>query len=312
MIKIQHWKIYAAQYNDESSGIGMELKKIQLAYRHYEGLGVPISGELLTRSRKCNLDGVYPYLYDGTSNNDYKLAVEVDRSNCSVTVSEFFSTKQNTKHNTIDTMEKDFALENCFKCNDTVGDADLVAFSTPQNAKQMSSLQRDLSGENEDQTKLFTCEFSSNDGEIVTMHTPQQSKQISLGNEHVCMETEMRQCQENTLFLSPTTKKLHNSIEKASKSTQTLYTTNSLREARKNIIASVDHILQHDFVREIPIAAEFVSTLEKEVQNIKEDFNKKIMSIMGTKIGKDNELCFLSFKNKKQKVIDKRFKGYGG
>jgi hypothetical protein len=34
MIKIQHWKIYAAHYNDESSGIGMELKKIQLAYRH--------------------------------------------------------------------------------------------------------------------------------------------------------------------------------------------------------------------------------------------------------------------------------------
>ncbi len=98
MIKIQHWKIYAAHYNDESSGIGMELKKIQLAYRHYEGLGVPISGEWLTRSRKCNLDRVFPYLYDGTSNDDDKLALEVDRSNCSVTVSEFFSTKQNTKH----------------------------------------------------------------------------------------------------------------------------------------------------------------------------------------------------------------------
>jgi hypothetical protein len=25
MIKVQHWKIYAAHYNDESSGIGMEL-----------------------------------------------------------------------------------------------------------------------------------------------------------------------------------------------------------------------------------------------------------------------------------------------
>ena len=36
------------------------------------------------------------------------------------------------------------------------------------------------------------------------------------------------------------------------------------------------------------------------------------MSIMGSKIGKDNELCYLSFKNKKQKVLDKRFKGYGG
>ncbi len=66
---------------------------------------------------------------------------------------------------------------------------------------------------------------------------------------------------------------------------------NSLREARKNSIASVDHIPQHDFVQENPIAAEFVSTLEKEVQNIKEHFNKKIMSIMGSKIGKDNELC---------------------
>ncbi len=107
-------------------------------------------------------------------------------------------------------------------------------------------------------------------------------------------------------------KKLHNSIEKASNSTQTLYTTNSLREARKNIIALVDHILQHDFVRENPIAAEFVNTLEKEVQNIKEHFNKKIMSIVGSKIGKVNELCYLSFKNKKQKVLDKRFKGYGG
>ena len=73
-----------------------------------------------------------------------------------------------------------------------MGDADLVALSTPQNAKQMSSLQRDLSGENEDQTKLFTSEFSSHDGEIVTMRTPQQSKQMSLGSEHVCVETEMR------------------------------------------------------------------------------------------------------------------------
>jgi hypothetical protein len=59
MIKIQHWKIYSAHYNDDSSGIGLELKRIQLAYRHYEGMGVPISGELLSRSRKCNFDGVF-------------------------------------------------------------------------------------------------------------------------------------------------------------------------------------------------------------------------------------------------------------
>ncbi len=126
------------------------------------------------------------------------------------------------------------------------------------------------------------------------------------------METEMRRCQGNSLFLSPTTQKLHNSIEKASKDTQTPNTTKSLREARKNIIALVDHILQHDLVWENPIAAEFVSTVEKEIQNIKERFNTKMMSILGSKIGRDNELCYPSFKNKKQMVIDKRFKGYGG
>ncbi len=74
----------------------------------------------------------------------------------------------------------------------------------------------------------------------------------------------------------------------------------------------VDHILQHDLVWKNPIAAEFVSTMEKEMQNIKEHFSDKIMSILGSKLGKDNELCYPSFKNKKQKGLDKRFKGYGG
>ncbi len=92
---------------------------------------------------------------------------------------------------------------------------------------------------------------------------------------------------------------MHNSIEKAPKNTQTLYTTKSLKEARKNIIALVEHILQHDSVQENPIAAEFVSTMEKEMQNIKERFNTKMMSILQSKIGQDNELCYPSYKNKK-------------
>jgi hypothetical protein len=58
----------------------------------------------------------------------------------------------------------------------------------------------------------------------------------------------MRQFQGNSLFLLPTAQKLHDSIEKASKDTQPLYTTKSLIEARKNIVASVDQILQHDLV----------------------------------------------------------------
>jgi hypothetical protein len=60
---------------------------------------------------------------------------------------------------------------------------------------------------------------------------------------------------------------VHNSFEKASKDTQTLYTTKSLREAKKNIIASVDHILQHDLVQETTIAAEFVNTMVKNAEH---------------------------------------------
>ncbi len=73
---------------------------------------------------------------------------------------------------------------------------------------------------------------------------------------------------------------MHNSIEKASKDTQVVYTTNRLREARKNIIVSVDHILQHDLVRENPLMAEFVSHMEREMQHIKECFNTTVLSII--------------------------------
>ncbi len=65
----------------------------------------------------------------------------------------------------------------------------------------------------------------------------------------------------------------------------------------------VDHILQHDLVQENPIAAEFVSTMEEEMQNIKECFNTKMMSILGSKIGQENELCYPSFKNKNRMLL---------
>ena len=70
---------------------------------------------------------------------------------------------------------------------------------------------------NKDQTDCFTCEFTADDADNVTLQTPQKSTHMSLGKETVCVEIEMRQCQGNSLFLSPTTQKLHNSIKKASK-----------------------------------------------------------------------------------------------
>jgi hypothetical protein len=48
------------------------------------------------------------------------------------------------------------------------------------------------------------------------------------------------------------------------------------------------------------------------MQEIKEDFTKEVISIVGSKIGKDNELCFPSFKNKTTKQVQKRHKGISG
>jgi hypothetical protein len=43
--------------------------------------------------------------------------------------------------------------------------------------------------------------------------------------------------------------------------------------------------------------------MEKEMQNIKERFSTKMMSILGSKIGRDNDLCYPSFKNKKNRRL---------
>jgi hypothetical protein len=93
-------------------------------------------------------------------------------------------------------------------------------------------------------------------------------------------------------FLSPATKSLHESIEKANKESEFKYNARQLKEARKNIIETVDHILNNDLV--------------------KEDFTKEVISIVGSRIGKDNELCFPSFKNKTTKQVQKRHKGISG
>ena len=113
-------------------------------------------------------------------------------------------------------------------------------------------------------------------------------------------------------FLSPTTKELQRSIEKAASSAKIIYNTNDLRVARKNIPQSVDHILNHELVLENPQAAAFVSELERKVQEIKEEFTKSVHLITGTMNGNDGELTFPVFHSRKPKKVDKRFKGLSG
>ena len=111
-------------------------------------------------------------------------------------------------------------------------------------------------------------------------------------------------------FLSPATKSLHESIEKASKESEFKYNARQLKEARKNIIDT--DILNNDLVQEFPSAAKYVAEMERKMQEIKEDFTKEVISLVGSRIGKDNELCFPSFKNKTTKQVQKRHKGISG
>ncbi len=123
------------------------------------------------------------------------------------------------------------------------------------------------------------------------------------------MRTEINRYKDNSVYLSPTTKKLHDSLEKASVKIQPLYTTNSLRQTKKNINQLIDHILNHDLVCEDPLAARFVSEMERQMQDIKERFNTQILSLLGSRNGQNNVLCFPSFNNEKN-FVDKRFKRY--
>jgi hypothetical protein len=85
----------------------------------------------------------------------------------------------------------------------------------------------------EDKTDSLTCAFTADDVDDVTFQTQQKSTQPYLAEKTECVETDMRQCQGNSLFLLPTTQKLHASIEKASKDSQAVYTKKQFMRSKK-------------------------------------------------------------------------------
>jgi hypothetical protein len=67
MIHVQNWKIYAFHYNDDTTELGMELKKAQLDYKQYgEHMGVPVTEDIVCRAKKPSVDDTFPYLFEGT------------------------------------------------------------------------------------------------------------------------------------------------------------------------------------------------------------------------------------------------------
>ncbi len=87
MFQVQHWKLYATHYKDDNDtlGIGLELKKLQYQYSNNEGMGVTISKGILTMSQRPFSDNLFPYFYDGTTMGNYHSVLAVERTGCCVT-----------------------------------------------------------------------------------------------------------------------------------------------------------------------------------------------------------------------------------
>jgi hypothetical protein len=126
------------------------------------------------------------------------------------------------------------------------------------------------------------------------------------------LQQSVSQFKDTGLFLSPATTKIQESIEKDTKLTEVVHNSRTLKEVQKNIIQSINHILNHNLVCEHPAAANFVGTVERNMQEIKEEFNKVVLSICEPNVGKDNEVCFPSYKYKKKMQVEKQYKSIAG
>ena len=280
MIHVQNWKIYASHYDDDSTELGFELKKEQLHYKQYgEQMGVPVTEDIVCSAQRPSVDDIFPYLFDGTTIEDYNQAKFIEQNNNCITVREW--------HERVVTD----ASARMPDTNNT--NSDLVSPVKLLTGSADDFFSDDILGEVEDDTTMGKKQ-------LFEYETPSKRS------------NELLRFQNTQTFLSPTTKELQKSIEKAASSVKVVYNTHELKAARRNILQSVDHILSHELVMENSQAAEFVAELERKVQEIKEKFTKTVHSISGTMQGNDSELTFPAFERRKTKHVDKRFRGLSG
>jgi len=291
MIHVQNWKIFASHYNDDSTDLGFELKKAQLHFKQYgEQMGVPVRDEMICRAKRPSVDDKFPYMFEGTSQTDYNEAKWVETNNNCITIREWHErvaiSKKASVASVLTSSHPSFLTGSA--------DCDNDLYDQFNNNESISDILDDIDSKKPGhdtplkQKKLFDYE------------TP--TKEVN----------ELLRFKDKHTFLSPTTKELQRSIEKAACATKMIYNSNDLILTRKNILNDVDHILKHDLVKENPQAAAFVYELEKKVQAIKEEFTKTVHSIIGTLNGNDDELTFPAFQSRKRKKVDKRYKGLSG
>ncbi len=76
--------------------------------------------EILTRSRKPSDDNVFPYLYEGTNEENYQVAVSVEETNCCVNFSEFSTSKENIHDDTTDLLTCEFTADDIDDANNLI------------------------------------------------------------------------------------------------------------------------------------------------------------------------------------------------
>jgi hypothetical protein len=247
MIHVQNWKIYATNYNDDSTDLGFELKKAQLHFKQYgEQMGVPVTDEMVCRAKRPSVDDNFPYLFDGTSLNDYNEAKFIETNNNCNTIREWHEREATLKKASVaSVLTSSIAMESGEKSisiNTTSfltgsADCDNDLYDLTNNNKSIGEILNDMD------TKLSGDVSPMKQKQLFEYETP--TKQVN----------ELLRFKDKHTFLSPTTKELQRSIEKAASSAKIIYNTNDLRVSRKNILQSVDHILNHELVMENPQAA---------------------------------------------------------
>ncbi len=246
-------------------------------------MGVPITEELVVKAKRPSVEDQFPYFFHGTDVEDYKQAQFIQQNNNCITINEWLTSKGVSKQSTgwkpgvptryeekIPDMEVDTEFE--------LGGDDMFNITNDHSSKPTAEKLKDHN-KNMTSDEMLVKEFSKN---MTRYETPVKNKQLFEYNTPAKNDHELIRFKDTGLFLSPTTKQLMQSIEKASTSLQVVYNQEKLKATCKNILLSVDHILGHDLVMEDPCAAAFVTELDRKVQELKEQFTKSILSIRGS------------------------------
>ena len=253
-------------------------------------MGVPVTEEIVCRAQRPSDDDIFPYLFDGTTIEDYNQAKFIEQNNNCITVREWHERKE-----------------------PLIAGGIITGYGGVQQVHTTTNINSEYDSPLELLTGSADVSFSDEIGGEEDNDTPMKKKQLFEEYETPSKKrNELLRFQNTQTFLSPTTKELQKSIEKAASSVKVVYNTHELKAARKNILQSVDHILSHELVMENPLAAEFVAELETKVQEIKEQFTKTVHSISGKMQGNEGELTFPAFERTKRKHVEKRFKGLSG